>query len=124
MQILFAAFASEGNCRKSRQLAFSLGGVSFGHTRNFSKISVNKTNNLRKSDRPGIFRKAKNIFSKKNTMQWAPKTEHHFLLADPPEIGISKISEDDNKKRKVFGGFFGKCLRMQMPQIKFVKFCH
>jgi hypothetical protein len=44
-------------------------------------------------------------------------------LADPPGIGISKISEDVNKK-KVLGGFFGNCLRMQKPQIKFVEFGH
>jgi hypothetical protein len=35
-------------------------------------------------------------------------------LADPPEIGISKISKDANKK-KVFGGFSGNFLRMQKP---------
>jgi hypothetical protein len=40
-------------------------------------------------------------------------------LADPPEIGISKISED--VKKKVIGGFFGNCLRMQKPLIKFKK---
>jgi hypothetical protein len=44
-------------------------------------------------------------------------------LADPPEIGISKISEDAQKK-KVPVGFFGNCLRMQKPQIKFVKLGH
>jgi hypothetical protein len=35
-------------------------------------------------------------------------------LADPPEIGISKTSEDV-KKKKEFGGFSGNCLRMQKP---------
>jgi hypothetical protein len=48
--------------KKDSELAFSLGGVSFRHTRDFSEISVNKINNLRKSDYPGIFRGAKNIF--------------------------------------------------------------
>ena len=49
------------------KLAFSLGGVSFRHTRDFSEISVNKINNLRKSDYPEIFRGAKNIFREKKT---------------------------------------------------------
>jgi hypothetical protein len=31
-------------------------------------------------------------------------------LADPPGIGISKMSEDANKK-EMLGGFFGNCLR-------------
>jgi hypothetical protein len=48
---------------------------------------VNNINNLRK-------RGAKNIFSKKNTMQQVPKNKYQSLLADPPEIDISKISED------------------------------
>jgi hypothetical protein len=48
---------------------FELMGVSCRHTRNFSKIPVNKITNLRKSDYPKIFRRAKSIFSKKNTMQ-------------------------------------------------------
>jgi hypothetical protein len=43
-------------------------------------------------------------------------------LADPPEIGISKISEVN--KKKVFVGFFGNCLRMQKPKIKFTKLGH
>jgi hypothetical protein len=47
------------------ELTFSLGGVSFRHTRDFSEISVNKINNSRKSDYPEIFRNAKNIFRKK-----------------------------------------------------------
>jgi hypothetical protein len=51
-----------------------------------------------------------------------PKNKYHCLLADPPEIYISKISEDAN--RKMFGGFFGKFLRMQKPQIKFARFTH
>jgi hypothetical protein len=81
------------------QLAFSLGGGSFRHTRDFSQISVNKINNLRKSDYPEIFRRAKNIFREKKT----PCNRHQkisttvfWLLVDPPEIGISKISEDAN----------------------------
>jgi hypothetical protein len=45
------------------------------------------------------------------------------LLADPPEIGISKISKDANKK-KLFVGFFGNCLRMEKPEIKFKKLGH
>jgi hypothetical protein len=53
----------------ANELAFSLGGVSFRHTRDFSEISVNKINNLRKSGYPEIFRGAKNIFGKKLTMQ-------------------------------------------------------
>jgi hypothetical protein len=56
-------------------------------------------------------------------MQQVPKNKHHSLLADPPGIGISKISEDANKK-KVLGGFSGNCLRMQKPKIKFAKFGH
>jgi hypothetical protein len=32
-------------------------------------------------------------------MQQVPKNKCHRLLADPPEIGISKISEDANKKK-------------------------
>jgi hypothetical protein len=61
-------------------------------------------------------------FFEKNPRSRYQKNKHHCLLADPPEIGISKISEDANKK-KVFGGFFGNCLRMQKP-IKFIKFGH
>jgi hypothetical protein len=47
------------------ELAFSLGGGSFRHTRDFSEISVNKINNLQESDYPETFRGAKYIFSKK-----------------------------------------------------------
>jgi hypothetical protein len=47
-------------------------------------------------------------------MQHVPKNKHNCLLADPSEIGISKISEDANKK-KVFCGSFGNCFRMQKP---------
>jgi hypothetical protein len=42
-------------------------------------------------------------------------------LADPPEIDISKSSEDANKK-KVIGAFFRNCLRMKKAPIKFAKF--
>ena len=31
-------------------------------------------------------------------MQQVPKNKYHGLLADPPEIGNSKISEDIKKK--------------------------
>jgi hypothetical protein len=33
-------------------------------------------------------------------VQQAPKNKHHSLLVDPPEIGISKISEDVKKKKQ------------------------
>jgi hypothetical protein len=33
------------------------------------------------------------------TRQQAPKNKYHCLLADPPEIDISKINEDANKKK-------------------------
>jgi hypothetical protein len=32
-------------------------------------------------------------------MQQVPKNKYHGLLADPPEIGNSKISEDIKKKK-------------------------
>jgi hypothetical protein len=54
------------------------------------------------------------FFRTKNTIQQAPENKCHSLLADPPEIDISKISEDANKK-KVFVGFsaiaFATCMR-------------
>jgi hypothetical protein len=39
------------------------------HTRDSSKISVNKINNFRESDYPKVLRGAKHIFRKKNAMQ-------------------------------------------------------
>jgi hypothetical protein len=74
-------------------------GVQCRHTRDFSKISVNKINHLRKSDFPKIFRREKSIFSKKKRHAIGTKKRHHSLLVDPPKIGISKISEDHKKKR-------------------------
>jgi hypothetical protein len=40
------------------------------------------------------------FFGGENTTQQAPKNKYQCLLADPPEIDISKISEDANKKKK------------------------
>jgi hypothetical protein len=34
-----------------------------------------------------------------------PKNKYRSLLADPPEIGISKISEDVKKKKKHSAAF-------------------
>jgi hypothetical protein len=49
------------------------------------------------------------------------KNKYHGLLADPPEIGISKTSEGVDKK-KVVVAFFHNCLRMQKAPIKFTEF--
>jgi hypothetical protein len=73
-------------------------GVQCRHNRDFSKISANKINNLRKVTtlKPSVGQK-KN--SKKNhAVGIIPKNKYHCLLADPPGIDISKISEDANKK--------------------------
>jgi hypothetical protein len=53
--------------------------------------------------RPSVEQKM--FFRKKHhvTMQQVPKNKYHCLLADPPEIGISKISEDQKKSvRRLF----------------------
>ena len=77
-------------------------GVPCRRTRDFSKVSANKINNLRKSGYPGIFRRAENIFRKKyhatGTVENLPKNKCHCLLADPPGVGIPKSSEDVKKK--------------------------
>ena len=47
----------------------------------------------------------KKYFPEKKAMQQAQKNKHHCLLADPPEIGISEISEDVKKEKKTIAGF-------------------
>jgi hypothetical protein len=94
------------------------GGGSCRHTRDFSKISANKINNLRKIDYYALKPSAEQkTFLRKNTTQQVPKNKHHclLLLADPPEIDISKKSVKTPIKKKVFDGFSGNCLRMQKP---------
>jgi hypothetical protein len=71
------------------------GGGSCRYTRDFSKISVNKINNLRKSDYPKIFLlRAKNIFSKKKYHAIGTKNKHHYLFGGSARN--PKISEDAN----------------------------
>ena len=62
--------------------------MSCRNTRDFSKISVNKINNSRKSGYP----------EKKIPWNRHKKNKYRSLLADPPGIDISKISEDVKKK--------------------------
>jgi hypothetical protein len=73
----------------------------------FSKISVNKINNLRKVTTLKSSVEQKKYFFEKNTMQSVPKNKYHRLLADPPEV---------------IGAFPRNCLRMQKAPIKFAKF--
>jgi hypothetical protein len=92
------------------------------HTRDFSKISANKINNLRKSDSPKIFRREKIFFEKNRAL---PCSRYQKISATAfwrirPKLTFQKISEDANKK-KVIGAFSRNCLRMQKAPIKFVK---
>jgi hypothetical protein len=86
------------------------------HTRDFSKISVNKINNLRKSNYSKIFRRAKNIFSKKKV----PCNRYTVFWRIRPKLAFQKSAKTPIKK--VLVGFFGNCLRMQKPKIKLTEF--
>ena len=98
--------------------------MSFRHTRDFSEISVNKINNLRKSDYPEIFRGAKNIFRKKKTpCNRYQKISTTVFWRIRPKLTFQKSVKTPIKK-KVIGAFFRNCLRMKKPPIKFAKFGH
>jgi hypothetical protein len=83
-------------------------------------ISVNKINNLRKSDRPKIFRRAKNIFRKKTPCNRHQKISTAVFWRIRPKLAFQKSVKTPIKK-KVFVGFFGNRLWMKKPKIKFKK---
>jgi hypothetical protein len=70
------------------------------HTCDFNKISVNKINNLRKSNCPEIFRRAKNIFSKTET----PCNRHQKISTTAfwrirPKLAFQKSVKTSKKKK-------------------------